>query len=78
MIGPRYSSRDFYHSLVAIEAKVLALPCRGGHEDGKIAWLDLLDFIQTEREACSLRAAKAQAESQRKERYRKEGRKRGV
>lgn len=72
MIGPRYSSRDFYHTLVALEKMLLDFPCRGVHEDAGVAWKNILEFIQTEREACSLRAALADAQNKRKERLKKE------
>lgn len=62
MTAQRYGSLDFYHTLAAIEDKVIHLACRGKEVDGEASWKDLLDYIRKEREASAIRAAKAKAE----------------
>lgn len=72
MTGPRYSSRDWYHDLAVIEAKVLNLPCKGGHNDREEAWRDLLEFIRAQREELAIRAARTQTAFEAREARRKE------
>jgi hypothetical protein len=73
MTRTRWSSKDYYHSLVMIEDMVKRLPCRGLHDDDGKGWLDLLDVVRAEREEAAFRANRAALAAGRRARTAKGG-----